>query len=149
MPNTPAMVKEGMSAICPDEGINKNFLEIAKIIMNSVGETVFTEEKYIDVITSLSGSGPAFYYKIINDMAKAASNMGLDYKTALKLSAQTAVGAGKMILQSTDTPEKLIENVTTKGGCTEVGNTILNESQIENILIETILKTAKKAKELG
>ena len=149
MPNTPAMVKEGMSAICPDEGINKDYQEIAKTIMSSVGETVFTEEKYIDIITSLSGSGPAFYYKIINDMAKAANNMGLGYKTALKLSAQTAIGAGKMILQSPDTPEKLIENVTTKGGCTEVGNIILNESSIENILNETIVKTAKKAKELG
>ena len=149
MPNTPAMVKEGISAICPDKGIDENSQKIAQKIMNSVGEVVFTEEKYIDIITSLSGSGPAFYYKIINDMAKSAANMGLNYETALKLSAQTAVGAGKMILNSSDSPEKLIENVTTKGGCTEVGNEVLNNSDINIILNETIVKTANKAKELG
>ena len=149
MPNTPAMVKEGMSAICPDENADENSKHIAQKIMNSVGETVFTEEKYIYIITSLSGSGPAFYYKIINDMAKSAHNMGLDYQTALKLSAQTAVGAGKMILAGENPPEKLIENVTTKGGCTEVGNEVLNKSQISDILNDTIIKTAQKAKELG
>ena len=149
MPNTPAMVKEGMSAICLDKGIDESSKELAQKIMNSVGETVFTEEKFIDIITSLSGSGPAFYYKIINDMAKSAANMGLDYKTALKLSAQTAVGSGKMILQSGIEPKTLIDNVTTKGGCTEVGNEVLNNSGIEKILDETIVKTAKKAKELG
>lgn len=149
MPNTPAMVKEGMSAICPDNGIDENSKTLAQKIMNSVGETVFTQEKYIDIITSLSGSGPAFYYKIINDMAKSAAQMGLDYKTALKLSAQTAVGSGKMILQSGIEPETLIDNVTTKGGCTEIGNGVLNNSDITRILDETIVKTAQKAKELG
>ena len=149
MPNTPAMVKEGMSAICPDFGIDENSKELAQKIMASVGETVLTEEKYIDIITSLSGSGPAFYYKIINDMAKSAADMGLDYKTALKLSAQTAIGSGKMILKSGIEPKTLIDNVTTKGGCTEVGNDVLNNSNISEILDDTIVKTAQKAKELG
>ncbi len=149
MPNTPAMVKEGMSAICPDENIDEVSKNIAQKIMSSVGETVFTQEKYIDIITSLSGSGPAFYYKIIDDMAKAASKMGLDYETALKLSAQTAVGSGKMVLDSGLPPKTLIENVTTKGGCTEVGNEVLNNSNIAQIIDETIVKTAQKAKELG
>ena len=149
MPNTPAMVKEGMSAICPDENIDEVSKNIAQKIMSSVGETVFTKEKYIDIITSLSGSGPAFYYKIIDDMAKAANKMGLDYETALKLSAQTAVGSGKMVLNSGLPPKTLIDNVTTKGGCTEVGNEVLLKSDISKILDDTIVKTAQKAKELG
>ena len=149
MPNTPAMVKEGMSAICPDKNIDEKSKALAQKIMSSVGETVFTEEKYIDIITSLSGSGPAFYYKIINDMAKSAANMGLDYDIALKLSAQTAIGSGKMILQSGIDPETLIKNVTTPGGCTEVGNKVLEDKNIYEILDETIVKTAQKAKELG
>ncbi len=149
MPNTPAMVKEGISAICPDENIDETSKETAQKIMKSVGETVFTEEKYIDIITSLSGSGPAFYYKIIDDMAKSASKMGLDYEIALKLSAQTAIGSGKMILQSGIDPQTLIKNVTTPGGCTEVGNKVLEEKNIYSVLDETIVKTAQKAKALG
>ena len=149
MPNTPAMVKEGISAICPDENIEDNLKQAAQKIMSSVGGTVFTDEKYIDIITALSGSGPAYYYKIIDDMAKSAVKMGLDYETALKLSAQTAIGSGKMILESgTDVPT-LIKNVTTPGGCTEVGNSVLKSSDIVKILDETIFETAKKAKELG
>lgn len=149
MPNTPAMVKEGISAICPDENIDESSKLTAQKIMNSVGETVFTEEKYIDIITALSGSGPAYYYKIIDDIAKAAVKMGLDYDIALKLSAQTAIGSGKMILQSGIEVQTLIKNVTTPGGCTEVGNKVLANSDIVKILDETIFETAKKAKELG
>lgn len=149
MPNTPAMVNEGVSAICFEDGLDEKLKTIACEIMKTVGETIYTEEKYIDIITALSGSGPAFYYKIINDIAKAANKMGLDYETALKLSAQTAIGAGKMILYSCDKVETLIKNVSTKGGCTEVGNSVLNESAISNILEETIERTAKKAKDLG
>ena len=149
MPNTPAMVKEGISAICADLSVSNENKKIAQTIMNSVGETVFTEEKYIDIITSLSGSGPAFYYKIIDDMAKSAAKLGLDYNIALKLSAQTAIGSGKMILQSGIDPQTLIKNVTTPGGCTEVGNNVLEQKDIFSILDETIVKTAQKAKELG
>ena len=149
MPNTPAMVKEGISAICPDSNIDENSKNTAKMIMNSVGETVFTDEKYIDIITALSGSGPAYYYKIIDDMAKSAAKMGLDYDIALRLSAQTAVGSGKMILKSGIDPKTLIKNVTTPGGCTEIGNKVLDNSDITKILNETIFETAKKAKELG
>ena len=149
MPNTPAMVKAGISAICPDTSASQEEIELAKIIMGSVGEIVQTEEKYIDIITALSGSGPAFYYEMINDMAKSANKMGLDYETALKLSAQTAIGSGEMILKSGTDPLTLIKNVTTPGGCTAVGNEVLAHNNIEEILDEVIVKTAKKAKELG
>lgn len=149
MPNTPAMVKEGISAVCVDDIVDENSKNIVQKIMNSVGETVFVDEKYIDIITALSGSGPAFYYKIINDMARSAQNLGLDYDVALKLSAQTAIGAGKMLLQSGVDAMTLIKNVTTPGGCTEVGNKVLEDKNIEIILDETIKATAQKAKELG
>ncbi|MBQ7450348.1 pyrroline-5-carboxylate reductase [bacterium] len=149
MPNTPAMVKEGISAICPDSSLDEEAKLTAAAIMNSVGETVFTQEKYIDAITALSGSGPAYYYKIIEDMAKSAEKLGLDYEIALKLSAQTAIGSGKMILQSGIDPQTLIKNVTTPGGCTEAGNKVLDKSDITKILDDTIFETAKKAKELG
>ena len=75
--------------------------------------------------------------------------VGLDYETALKLSAQTALGSAKMIMESGITPEQLIINVTTPGGCTAVGNDVLAKYKVSEILCETIEKTAQKAYELG
>ncbi|OKZ76230.1 MAG: pyrroline-5-carboxylate reductase [Clostridiales bacterium 36_14] len=152
MPNTPALINEGISGLCKGNFANDDDLDLAKKIMQSVGETVIVEEDKIDIVTALSGSGPAFYYYIINELAKSAQNLGLDYETALKLSSQTAIGAGKMILnglKNNINVEKLIENVTTKGGCTEVGNNVLLNSNISDILNKTIIETMDKAKKLG
>ena len=149
MPNTPALVNEGMSAICPGKYTDKNQVKTALEIFNSVGKVIESDEKYIDIITAISGSGPAFYYYIIDEMAKAGQKLGLDYETCLKLSAQTAFGSAKMIMESGISPEQLIINVTTPGGCTAVGNDVLKENNISDILFDTIEKTAKKAFELG
>lgn len=149
MPNTPALVNEGMSAVCAGKYAKDEHVEIAMEIFNNVGKVVKSDEKYIDIITAISGSGPAFYYYIINEIAKAGEKLGLDYKTCLKLSAQTAFGSAKMIMETGITPEQLIINVTTPGGCTAVGNDVLKEQKISDILFDTIDKTAKKAYELG
>lgn len=149
MPNTPALVNEGMSTVCKGTYAQNEHVEIAMEIFNSVGKVVKSDEKYIDIITAISGSGPAFYYYIINEIAKAGKKLGLDYETCLKLSAQTAYGSAKMIMETNVTPEQLIVNVTTPGGCTAVGNDVLKEQKISDILFDTIDKTAKKAFELG
>ena len=149
MPNTPALVNKGMSAICCGTDVSNEQKNCVLKIFNSVGETIITEEKYIDIITAISGSSPAFFYYFINSIAKAGEKLGLDYNTSLKLSAQTALGSAEMILKTKIPPEKLIENVTTKGGCTEAGNEVLKEKKISDIIFDTIDKTAKKAHELG
>lgn len=149
MPNTPALVNEGMSAVCKGNNAKEEHSQIAINIFKSIGKVIESDEKYIDIITAISGSGPAFYYYIINEIAKAGEKLGLDYNTALKLSAQTAYGSAKMIMESGINPEQLIINVTTPGGCTAVGNDILKENNISDILFKTIEKTAQKAFELG
>ena len=149
MPNTPALVNEGMSAICKGNFAQEEHSKIALEIFKSVGKVVEADEKYIDIITAISGSGPAFYYYVINEIAKAGEKLGLDYSTCLKLSAQTAYGAAKMIMETDVNPEQLITNVTTPGGCTAVGNEVLKEQKISDILFDTIEKTAQKAYELG
>ena len=149
MPNTPALVNEGMSAICRGNFARDEHSKIALEIFKSVGKVVEADEKYIDIITAISGSGPAFYYYIIDKMAKAGEKLGLDYQTCLKLSAQTAYGAAKMIMDTDVSPEQLIINVTTPGGCTAVGNEVLKENNVSAILGETIEKTMLKAKALG
>lgn len=149
MPNTPALVNEGMSAVCKGSHASEEHTKIAVDIFKSVGKVVESEETYIDIITAISGSGPAFYYYIINEIAKAGEQLGLDYDTCLKLSAQTAFGSAKMIMESGINPEQLIVNVTTPGGCTAVGNEILINNKVSDILYDTISKTKQKAFELG
>ncbi len=149
MPNTPALVNEGMSAVCKGTFAKEEHVKIAFNIFKSVGKVIEADEKYIDIITAISGSGPAFYYYIINEIAKSGQKLGMDYDTCLKLSAQTALGAAKMIMESGINPEQLIINVTTPGGCTAVGNDVLKDNNISDILFDTIEKTMKKAYELG
>lgn len=149
MPNTPALVNEGMSAICKGSFSDEEHAVIAHNIFKSVGRVIESEEKYIDIITAISGSGPAFYYYIIDEIAKAGQRLGLDYETCLELSAQTALGAAKMVMETDVNPEQLIINVTTPGGCTAVGNDVLKTNNVAEILSETIEKTKQKAFELG
>lgn len=149
MPNTPALVNAGMSAVCKGNYSTDNDIKLALDILKNIGEVVHTDEKYIDIITAVSGSSPAFYYYVINEIARAGEKLGLDYETALKLSAQTAMGSAKMIMETGVSPEQLIINVTTPGGCTEVGNKVLVENKVSEILFDTIEKTAQKANELG
>ena len=149
MPNTPALLGEGMSAVCKGEHATEEDFETVIKIFESVGKVIKAKEEDIDAITGVSGSGPAFYYYIIDAIAKAGEKLGIDYKTALMLSAQTALGSAKMIMESGVEPQQLITNVTTPGGTTAEGNKVLNESNISDILFETVEKTAKKSELMG
>lgn len=149
MPNTPALLGEGMSAVCKGEHASNEDFQFVIKIFESVGKVIKAKEEEIDAITGVSGSGPAFYYYIINEIAKAGEKLGLDYQTALKLSAQTALGSAKMILETGVEPEQLITNVTTPGGTTAEGNKVLRESNISEILFDTVQKTAQKSELMG
>lgn len=149
MPNTPALVGEGMSAVCSSNNVSKAEENMVVELMSVIGKTITTTEDKMDIITALSGSGPAFYFKIIDLMAKSAAKLGLNLDDALLLSAQTALGSAKMILNNNVSVNQLIANVTTKGGCTEVGNEIISNSDIDIILDKTIEATMVKSKNLA
>ncbi len=149
MPNTPAFVNEGMCALCSGSFAIDSDMDFVESMLRNIGRTIRIDEKDIDVVTALSGSGPAYYYYIIDLMAKAAHKLGLDYKTCLALSAQTALGSAKMILEDNKTPDELIVAVTTPGGCTAVGNEVLAKSDIADVIDKTIKDTMEKAKALG
>ena len=149
MPNTPALVNEGMSAICADSNVSDGELDFAFKLMECCGKVIKTTEDKLDIITALSGSGPAFYFKIIQLLAQSATKLGLNKDEALLLSTQTALGSSKMIFENDYNIEKLIKDVTTPGGCTEVGNEVLAESMIADIFDKLIFETMLKAKELG
>ena len=149
MPNTPALLECGMSAICKNSQATDEDLNLVETIFTKIGKVITCDEKDIDAVTGVSGSGPAFYYYIIDRIARAGEKLGLDYKTALTLSAQTALGAAKMIQETGNTPEELITAVTTPGGTTAEGNKVLNESNISEILFETVRKTAEKSAKMS
>ena len=149
MPNTPAMVNEGMSVVCGGKTSTKDDINYVYEMFSKLGSSQILNEDKINAVTAVSGSGPAFYYYLIDKIARGGVKVGLDYEVALKLSAQTALGAAKMILETGISPEDLITAVTTPNGTTAEGNKVLNESDVEKVMFKMIENTYKRAIELG
>ena len=150
MPNTPALIKEGMFGICKGSYANEKDVEFVISILSKIGKCTEVTEEQMDIVTAISGSGPAFFYKVIEDMARAGEKLGLDYEKSLLLATQTALGSAKMVFNRGETPvQTLIDNVATKGGCTFVGISVMNEENSDKLFLDVIEKTTKKANELG
>lgn len=150
MPNTPALVKEGMCAVAKGEYATQEDAEFVMTLLSNIGKVIEVEESQIDIVTAISGSGPAFFYKVIEDMARAGEKLGMDYEKALLLATQTAIGSAKMVLNRGEVSvQTLIDNVATKGGCTFVGISVMNEENSEKLFYDVIEKTTIKANELG
>ena len=150
MPNTPALVLEGMSGVCRGEYAFEEDAELVMEFLSSIGKCIEVDESQIDIVTAISGSGPAFFYKVIEDMARAGEKLGLDYEKSLLLATQTAAGSAKMVMNRGEIPvQTLIDNVATKGGCTFVGISVMNEENSDKLFYDVIQQTAKKASELG
>lgn len=149
MPNAPALIQEGMSGIVKGKFAKSEDVQFVQEFLSNIGKCIIVDEDKIDVLTAISGSGPAFFYQIINEMARAGEKLGLDYEKGLLLAAQTAIGSAKLLIESDLSPEELIQNVATKGGCTEVGVNYLNEANSKELFFNLIQKTAEKSKNLG
>ena len=150
MPNTPALIKEGMSGIIKGKSATDEDLNYIYNLLTTIGKCIIVEEEsQMDIVTAISGSGPAFFYKVINDIARAGEKLGLDYEKALLLSIQTAIGSAKMALNREISMEQLVSNVATKGGCTRVGIDVMEEINTAEIFTNVIAKTTQKAFELG
>ncbi len=150
MPNTPALVLEGMSGVCKGACASEDDLNFVIDLLSNIGKAIPVTEDQLDIVTAISGSGPAFFYKVMEDMARAGEKLGLDYEKSLMLAVQTAIGSAKMVMQRGETPvQTLIDNVATKGGCTFVGISVMNEENSEKLFYDVIEKTAQKASELG
>lgn len=150
MPNTPALIKEGMFAVSKGGYAQEEDLEFVMELLSSIGKVIEVDEAQMDIVTAVSGSGPAFFYKVIEDMARAGEKLGLDYDKSLLLAAQTAIGSAKMIFNRGEMPvQTLIDNVATKGGCTFVGISVMNEEHSDKLFYDVIEKTTAKAHELG
>ena len=149
MPNTPMLVSEGMCGICLGKLATEKEEKFVTEMLSQVGKVVTVTEEQIDIVTAISGSGPAFFYQIFEDIAQAGAKFGLDYEKALILALQTAIGSAKMVQNTTKTVPELVASVATKGGCTEVGVSEMKALNSSNLFAEVIRKTAEKAHALG
>ncbi len=149
MPNTPALIGEGVFGVAAGKYADERQIAEVKSMLKNIGACIDIEENQIDIVTALSGSGPAFFYKIINEMALGAEKLGLEYDKALQFALKTAIGSAKMIEKSDVPVETLISNVATKGGCTAVGVDYMNNIHTEKIFAELIKQTTDKASALG
>jgi pyrroline-5-carboxylate reductase len=149
MPNTPAKLGAGVTALCRGANATDAQLALAEQIFATVGRTVTVDEKHMDAVTGLSGSGPAFLYIIIEALAEAGVNVGLPRDTATLLAAQTTFGAAKMVLETGSHPALLKDEVTTPGGCTVDGILELEEGGLRVTLIKAVKRATERARELA
>ena len=149
MPNLPASVGSGMAGIAIDNDAGRIANEFTKSIFDSVGETIFVEEKDLDAVTAISGSGPAYVYYFIQSMVKAGQKYGFSYEDSLKLTLQTFQGAIDMVKNSNDSLDIMIDRVCSKGGTTIQAIDTYRHYDIENKIIEGMDKCKARSEELS
>jgi pyrroline-5-carboxylate reductase len=149
MPNTPAMLAAGVTALCAGRFVSAEQMAVAQKMFQTVGKTVVVDEKHMDAVTGLSGSGPAFLYIIIEALAEAGVNVGLPRDVATLLAAQTTLGSARMVLETGYHPALLKDAVTTPAGCTVDGILELEEGGLRVTLIKAVKRATQRAKELA
>jgi pyrroline-5-carboxylate reductase len=148
MPNTPALLRKGMTGLCAGKHATREHLETALSIFRAVGRTLVVDEKHMDAVTALSASGPAFIYIVIESLAEAGVKVGLPRDVATELAAQTVLGSGAMVLETGEHPAKLKDLVTTPAGCTIDGILELEDGGLRVTLIKAVVRATQRAREL-
>lgn len=149
MPNTPALINRGMSVYCFNKAFKKANQAIIETLFNSVGKVLHLDEKFFDVVTGLSGSGPAYIFLVINSLAEGGVRMGLPGKISLELATQTVLGSAELVLKTGKHPEELKDMVTSPGGTTVEGLKVLENYKVRNAFIEAVEAATEKSKKLG
>ncbi len=150
MPNTPALVQSGATALFANAQVSEAQRILAESILRAVGLTLWLDqEQDMHAVTALSGSGPAYFFLVIEAMEKAGVKLGLDEKTAHLLALQTAFGASKMALESEDSAEVLRTRVTSPGGTTERAIGILQEGELEALFLKALQAAQARSRELA
>lgn len=150
MPNTPAMIQSGATGLHAGPGVTDEQRDMAENILRAVGLTRWVDdETQMDAVTAVSGSGPAYFFLIMEAMEAAAIEMGLDNETARLLVLQTALGASRMAMESSDSPATLREKVTSPGGTTERALGILEEGKLRELFAKALRGAQTRSQELS
>src|SRR5882672_376695 len=148
MPNTPCLVRQGMTALCRGRFADAHHLETARRIFEPLGRCLILDERHMDAATGLSASGPAYIYVVIESLAEGGVKVGLPRDVATILAAQMVLGASTMVLQTGEHPAKLKDIVTTPAGCTIDGLLELEEGGLRVTLIKAVVRATRRAAEL-
>ena len=148
MPNTPALVNEGMSALCPNKNIEDEELKIVKDIFDSFGKSEVVGEYLIDAVIGVSGSSPAYVFMFIEAMADAAVAQGMPRKQAYQFAAQSVLGSAKMVLETGMHPGELKDMVCSPAGTTIEGVRILEQKGFRSAVFEALNGAAEKGKKM-
>lgn len=146
MPNTPAMVSSGATALYANLHTHEEQKEIAESLMRSVGLAVWLEhEQQLNVVTALSGSGPAYFFIVMEALQQAAEELGLTHQQARLLTVQTALGAARLALETEQSIAELRSSVTSQGGTTEQGVQVLQDGGIHELFAKALQAAESKA----
>jgi pyrroline-5-carboxylate reductase len=149
MPNTPALVLEGVTAVAKAEGLEADDLETAGEIFSAVGRVVVLGEELMDAVTGLSGSGPAYIAVVIESLADGGVRMGLDRITAMTLATQTVLGAATLLRETGLHPGAVKDMVCSPGGTSIAGIAALEEGGIRTTFIKAVERATQRSRELG
>lgn len=149
MPNTPSLLQCGATGLYANDAVKEAQKQQAKSILDAVGVSVWVkDENDIDIVTGISGSGPAYFFLFIESLQKAGVGLGLDPEVAQKLATQTALGAAKMALENSDV-EKLRNNVTSKGGTTEQALLSFNKNDLQGIVAQAVTAAYERSQQMA
>lgn len=148
MPNTPALISRSMSVLAPSKNISEEDLLKVKNIFEAVGEVEILDENLINAVTGLSGSGPAYVFAFIEALIQGGISCGLKKEVAEKLAVQTVIGASLMIDEE-NKPEELRKKVTSPGGTTVEGLSVLEKREFRSIIVDAVKAAAKRSEELS
>ena len=149
MPNTPALVDAGATAIARGEHAHESDLDDTKRIFDAVGITVVLDESLMDAVTGLSGSGPAYVFLILEALSDAGVKVGLSRRTSQLLAAQTLLGSAKLLLETNEHPGRLKDMVTSPGGTAITGLHTLEHGGVRTTLMNAVEAATRRSRELG
>ncbi|CAB1209672.1 pyrroline-5-carboxylate reductase [Acinetobacter bouvetii] len=150
MPNTPALVQTGAHGLYATDAVNAQDRELASQVLAATGLTLWVNsEAQIDAVTAVSGSGPAYFFYMMESMIRAGKNLGLDEKVATALTLQTALGAAQMAITSSNTPAELRKNVTSPNGTTQAALEVFDRAQISQNIQAALAAAQKRSQELA
>jgi pyrroline-5-carboxylate reductase len=149
MPNTPALVREGTSVVSRGAYARSRHEDIARRVFESVGKVLKFPEKYMDAVTALSGSGPAYFFFLMEALIDAGKRLGIRERASAGLILQVAFGASVLAKESNLPPAKLRDMVTSKGGTTEAALKVLKYAKVKEAIIEAVIQAKKRSQQIS